>query len=69
MAPLFEQLAKEHPNAEFVKVDVDNAQAISESCGIMAMPTFQCYRGGEKVDEMQGANESGLKAMVARHSH
>mgnify|MGYP001217838784 CR=1 FL=1 len=31
------------------------------------MPTFQVFRAGKKVDEMSGNNESGLKAMVAKH--
>jgi len=29
------------------------------------MPTFHFYKGGEKVDEMMGANVAGLKAKVA----
>ena len=31
------------------------------------MPTFQVFRAGKKVDELSGNNESGLKAMVAKH--
>ena len=38
---------------------------IAQRCGVRAMPTFQFYRGGEKADEMCGADVNGLRAKVA----
>jgi thioredoxin 1 len=67
IAPVFEKMAADMPDVEFVKVDVDNAEEISGLCGIQAMPTFQVYKGGVKVDEMEGANEDGLAQLVAKH--
>ena len=32
-----------------VKVDVDENEETAQACGIEAMPTFQFYKGGEKV--------------------
>merc|ERR1739838_1278016 len=46
----------------FVQVDVDeNAEAAGQA-GISCMPTFQYYKDGVKVDELQGANLDTLKA-------
>jgi len=67
IGPVFEQLAGENPDVEFVKVDVDEAEDIAASCGIQAMPTFQFYKGGAKVDEMRGANQQGLVAMIQKN--
>merc|ERR1712232_135711 len=67
IGPIFAKMADENPDVAFVKVDVDEMADIAGSCGISAMPTFQCYRGGAKVDELLGADQSKLAAMVAKH--
>jgi len=67
IGPIFEQLAEENPDVVFVKVDVDAQDVIAGSCGIRAMPTFQFYKGGVKIDELCGADGNKLKALVARH--
>ena len=59
----------EHANvvadyAILVKVDVDENAETSEQCGISCMPTFQFYKGGQKVHEIQGANFEALKASI-----
>lgn len=66
IAPYFEELAEENPDVEFVKVDVDDAEDVAGECGISAMPTFQFYKGGVKIDEMRGANKEGLATKVAK---
>jgi thioredoxin 1 len=38
-------------------------------CGISAMPTFQFYKNGEKVDELCGANEAALEELIAEHAY
>merc|ERR1711862_396760 len=64
IAPHFEQLATEYPDAEFVKVDVDENSEVAGLCGISAMPTFQFFKNGSKVDDMCGADLNKLKALV-----
>lgn len=67
MSPIFVEMAEENPEVEFVKVDVDEAEDVAGLCGIQAMPTFQVYKGGSKVQEMRGADPKGLAKMVTAH--
>ena len=66
IAPAFAAMADEMPNVVFIKVDVDENDETAAACGISAMPTFQFYKGGAKADEMQGANEAGLREKIAK---
>lgn len=67
IGPIFVKIAEENPGAVFYKVDVDDASDIASKCGISAMPTFQFYKGGEKVEEICGASEEKLRVAVAKH--
>jgi hypothetical protein len=31
------------------------------------MPTFQLYKGGAKVETLEGASEAGLRAILDKH--
>ena len=65
VAPHFEAMANQYPNVIFVKVDVDAQEKIAQMCGIRAMPTFQFFKDGKKVDELMGADVHTLKSKVA----
>ena len=67
IGPVFEKMASENPGITFVKVDVDDSEEIAAACGISAMPTFQFFKGGEKIDEFKGANTAQLQALVAKY--
>lgn len=55
--------------AEFVvMILVDCAQAVAQDCGISAMPTFQVWKGNQKVDELVGASKDKLQALVEKHA-
>jgi thioredoxin 1 len=41
-------------------------QAVAQECGISAMPTFQVFQNGAKVDEMVGAQKDKLAALVEK---
>jgi hypothetical protein len=41
-------------------------QDVASECGVRAMPTFQAFFNGEKVDELCGAEPGKLQAMIAK---
>jgi thiol-disulfide isomerase/thioredoxin len=62
IAPVYEKMQEEFPSVVFTKIDVDANEEAAAACGIQAMPTFQFYKGGQKVGEIKGANEGKLRA-------
>ncbi|GAX20331.1 thioredoxin 1 [Fistulifera solaris] len=67
IGPIFEKLSDEIDTVVFAKVDVDEADDVAGLCGISAMPTFQFFRNGQKVDEVMGANVDALNKKIAQH--
>jgi len=63
IGPLVEGLSSDR-DIEFSKVDVDQAPELAN--GIQAMPTFQFFRNGNKVNELIGANFDKLKSMITQ---
>lgn len=64
IAPLFNTLSDVYSQYKFVKVDVDDCAGVAQECGVSAMPTFHVYANGNKVDELRGASEAGLKKLL-----
>ena len=60
MAPMFEQAASELAGkARFVKVNVDEQQALARRHGIRAIPTLILFRGAEEIRRHSGAMDAG----------
>jgi thioredoxin 1 len=68
ISPVFEAQEAEYDSIKFFKVDVDSLTAVSEEAGIRAMPTFQFYHKGNKMDELQGADAAKLKEIIQQLS-
>lgn len=66
IAPFFEKLSNDYPDAVFLKVDVDDAQDVAQHCDIKCMPTFHFYKNGKKIDEFSGANQANLEEKVKK---
>merc|ERR1711907_772341 len=64
IGPKFVAMAGEFANATFVKVDVDANAEASGKAGIQCMPTFMVFKDGAKVDQLEGADEEGLRTMI-----
>eukprot|EP00127_Corallochytrium_limacisporum_P005400 Clim_evm12s204 gene=Clim_evmTU12s204 len=67
IAPFIEELEKNYPDVVFIKVDVDELEELAAQSGITAMPTFQFYKQGNKIDEVKGARKDALKELVEKH--
>jgi thioredoxin 1 len=55
MGPVLEELAAERGDVRFVKLDVDSNQATAARYGVMSMPTFMVFEGGEPVLTLVGS--------------
>ncbi|XP_067297379.1 thioredoxin-like [Pseudorasbora parva] len=64
IAPFFKGLSESYPDVVFLKVDVDDAQDVAQSCEIKCMPTFHFYKNKKKLDDFSGSNETKLKEML-----
>eukprot|EP01112_Ceratiomyxa_fruticulosa_P013108 TRINITY_DN3667_c0_g1_i2.p1 TRINITY_DN3667_c0_g1~~TRINITY_DN3667_c0_g1_i2.p1 ORF type:complete len:591 (-),score=177.33 TRINITY_DN3667_c0_g1_i2:78-1850(-) len=68
IGPIFVGLSSKYPNVVFLKIDVDKNKGTTSRCGIKAMPTFQFYLGGVKVDEFSGADPRLLEELIQKHA-
>src|SRR3954449_9677660 len=55
MGPVLEELAAERDDLRFVKLDVDTNQATTARYGVMSMPRFMVFNGGEPVLTLVGS--------------
>jgi thioredoxin 1 len=55
VAPVLEEIAKEHDEIQVVKLNVDDNPKVSRQYGIMNIPTLSVFQGGEVVKEIVGA--------------
>ena len=69
ISPIFEEMAKAKSSDEnvFLKVDVDELPEITQDAGVSAMPTFQFFQNGKKVDQLKGADPTTLKELVDKY--
>ncbi|KAH7243633.1 thioredoxin-like protein, partial [Fusarium redolens] len=64
ISPIVEKLSESAGSIYFIKVNVDDAEDVSQEYGIRAMPTFMVFKDGEKADEVVGADPSKLERLV-----
>lgn len=55
LAPVIEELAHEHPEIKFAKVNADQNPGISSRYYVMSLPTILVFKDGEVVDQIIGA--------------
>jgi thioredoxin 1 len=70
MQPYMQTLARtaEFKRIRFTRVDIEAVPDIAEKCNVKALPTYQLYKNGEKLEEMSGALPSKLVAMLKEHN-
>jgi len=68
ISPVFAELSNKYTEIVFLNIDVDDVPEVAEQCSIKAMPTFQVWVEGKKVDELVGASREKLEALVAKYA-
>ena len=54
MAPIVEEIAKEHPEIAVAKVNVDDEPALANAFRIESIPTVMVFKGGKLVNTALG---------------
>lgn len=55
LSPLVDELAEEHSEYKFCKVNVDEEESLAKNFGIMSIPTLIVFKGGEQKARQTGA--------------
>jgi thioredoxin 1 len=63
IAPILDELAKEHPGIRVAKVDVDSNPELAQKFNVMSIPTLLLIQDGEIKKRLVGAKGKG--ALVA----
>uniref|UniRef100_A0A3B3TEQ2 Glutaredoxin 3 n=1 Tax=Paramormyrops kingsleyae TaxID=1676925 RepID=A0A3B3TEQ2_9TELE len=66
MSGVLEELAKEHPQVTFVKLEAEAVPEVSEKYEISSVPTFLFFKSGGKIDRLDGAHAPELTKKVQR---
>lgn len=65
MAPVVEEIAKEHPDVLVGKVDVDAEGELAKKFNIISIPTFIVLKGGKVQAQTAGARpKSALEELL-----
>lgn len=64
IAPVFDKLAKAVPEAQFARVDVDEAHDVAGRNNITAMPTILFFKHGEITNTIIGADLQKLVKLI-----
>ncbi len=55
LSPLVDELAEEHNEFKFCKVNVDEEETLAKNFGIMSIPTLIVFKNGEQKAKNVGA--------------
>ena len=55
VSPLVDELAEEHPEYKFCKVNVDDEEPLAVKFGIMSIPTLIVFKNGQEAAKQTGA--------------
>ncbi|KAG4925777.1 hypothetical protein JHK87_051317 [Glycine soja] len=68
ITPVFNQIAAEFANADFVKIDVDELSGVAKEFKVEAMPTFVLWKEGKEVERVVGAKKEELEKKIKQLS-
>ncbi len=58
LAPVIDELADKIKDVKFVKINVDDNQALASKYNVSSIPCLIVFKGGEEVDRLIGMQES-----------
>ena len=65
LSPIIDSLADEYKDIEFYKVNVDDAEIITEEFNIMSIPTLLIFENGELKEKVVGLkSKSELEDLI-----
>ena len=65
MAPIVEEIAKEHTGIAVAKINVDDEPELAQKYKVMNIPTLLLFRGGDIIKRQIGAvSKSRLEEML-----
>ncbi len=65
LSPIVDQVSEELKDVNFYKLDVDDAENVSNEYGIMSIPTLLVFKDGELVNKSVGLiNADALKELL-----
>jgi len=67
MKPFVHKLAEEFKDVFFLDVDVDKCRGEAGKAGVSSIPAFLFFKGTQQVDELVGANQARLRALIEKH--
>ncbi|NCO05206.1 MAG: thioredoxin [Candidatus Magasanikbacteria bacterium] len=70
MGPIVDELSKEIDGSKIAigKINVDENSLVAGKYGVMSIPTFKVFKGGEEVDTLVGGvSKDQMKAFIEKH--
>lgn len=64
IAPKYDEMSNEFHNIVFIKIDVDEAEDLSQYLRIESMPTFIFIKNGNIVHQFSGADIKHLRRSI-----
>ena len=57
LGPVMEEVSKDYPEVNFVKINVDENEELAAEFGIMSIPSVFMMKDGKVVDQFLGAQQ------------
>ncbi|KAK6133698.1 hypothetical protein DH2020_032608 [Rehmannia glutinosa] len=65
--PAIDEFAEIYTDVDFVKIDVDELDAVAKEFGVQTMPTFILIKRGKEIDKVVGAKKEDLRKKIEQH--
>ncbi|CAJ1931667.1 unnamed protein product [Sphenostylis stenocarpa] len=67
MDPVLQEFAAKYTDAEFIKIDVEELNEVSQALQVYQLPTFILVKKGKVADRVVGVKKEELKSLIEKH--